>query len=1049
MKYKDEKELQDEYQKFITNSESNGGLGYEKGCQKDVSDFLFHVPSLMNFIKRKNPSKVKEVLEKEYSHIISFEEKEKQFFIDYQKEFSNFIYNKMAHVGIITKLKNYKFKFKNKYEFIFFDSEPENNLWVSITELTCLKDRVDLAFCVNGIFFSLMEVKYTYKGQDAQDAVSQISRNFINSIDNSDSFNLYRKSMFLVGCDDKAVYVSKALSDDKYSARFIKEKCLKPDFREDIEDTFEEYSNYRKDGVNPLKTLEKLYSKENVTARINFIDFIDDKDYEDVFKNESTVGLNFSIGPLITPRRKQEDAIFNLINDLKDRISNEKEKDYVLKKEIKIIDNTNFSSEDERQKLKNSRLRFSNNVNADNYLLQYSAGFGKTYIMCWLLSLINNIKSKESPLYDKHNENQLYDKIIIITDRKDLSDQFQKNYEKVNNRENIKKIQDETSGSEDKVRKYLLGEERVFVATVQSFNQNIVNVINKMSYDEKQKIKRMRIAFIIDEVHRTQSGELNERMLDIYNDGGLLFGGGKNLVIGLTATPKKETLDKYGSITSSSYDKKVLFKAFDSYPLKNAIEDGFVLNPLQRLFSLQTPTKIQNTDFNGSDKNRLIYENNQRIKQVATKIADIAKKETFRKINGKGQAMLVTYSINAAKKFRDCFVQENLLDEDQVFILYTESQKEKRTLKSLNPSVKFIKSEDSKSIVNSFLAKPRSIIIVVDMLQTGFDNPNLHTLFLDKVVKDISAVQLACRINRVANGKEDCLIIDSSINNENLKTLPDAFAKYESINYSELLSENELLEYLKKNKKNIINDLVYKDLKRVSASRPENIDDYINKNKSSCEKFLKKATKYQGCYQKIVNVFADYKRYEVEGLGKLIKILLTQFYKERPKKQDLKLLVDKTYLVKNINENYNADNGILSGSNLKGSEKNEGEPKEPDSLLSIDIHNANNNRIKEENESRVKFKEDLFKEILSEKIPRGNNKTSVVAKCQFWLDSDHRLKRIERFLKVIKKKENAIIEKENQDYIKGCLQDELAKRMLFEDYRSYVKKILRKKNIKR
>ncbi len=124
-----------------------------------------------------------------------------------------------------------------------------------------------------------------------------------------------------------------------------------------------------------------------------------------------------------------------------------------------------------------------------------------------------------------------------------------------------------------------------------------------------------------------------------------------------------------------------------------------------------------------------------------------------------------------------------------------------RTTKKDNPAHVICGYSSEKEVISTFKAEKNALIIVVDKLQTGFDEPKLHSLFLDKEIKDINAVQTVCRFNRTCKHKDDCLVVDYSINNINMSHIKNAFDKYAGIVVSELDSysiKNQVEQLYKK-----------------------------------------------------------------------------------------------------------------------------------------------------------------------------------------------------------------------------------------------------------
>ena len=176
-----------------------------------------------------------------------------------------------------------------------------------------------------------------------------------------------------------------------------------------------------------------------------------------------------------------------------------------------------------------------------------------------------------------------------------------------------------------------------------------------------------------------------------------------------------------------------------------------------------------------------IYENPDRMKAIAEFVVNRLLSLVYGKIRGTGKAMLAVSSIPIAIQY--CKIIRRLMAEKTasgtfakyadapVAIVYSDNQKYEKC-SSMNGGVA------ENKVIDNFKTAKNGLIIVVDKLQTGFDEPKLHTLFLDKEIRDINAIQTISRVNRKAKYKEECHIIDFSFGNVNEKNIRDAFAKF-------------------------------------------------------------------------------------------------------------------------------------------------------------------------------------------------------------------------------------------------------------------------------
>ena len=316
----------------------------------------------------------------------------------------------------------------------------------------------------------------------------------------------------------------------------------------------------------------------------------------------------------------------------------------------------------------------------------------------------------------------------------------------------------------------------------------------------------MRVAFLIDEVHRSNTDDVHQEMYsafdelqDIFDeDGGFITKGStkKNLIVGFTATPSDRVLARFGEFHRSANFINQLWKPFDSYTMKEAIADGYILDPTKHIIPvpakmyfelpngvMQAITAAMNSgqDERVSFAKKQIYENPDRMKAIAEFVVNRLLSLVYGKIRGTGKAMLAVSSIPIAIQY--CKIIRRLMAEKTasgtfakyadapVAIVYSDNQKYEKC-SSMNGGV----AEDK--VIDNFKTAKNGLIIVVDKLQTGFDEPKLHTLFLDKEIRDINAIQTISRVNRKTKYKEECHIIDFSFGNVNEKNIRDAFAKF-------------------------------------------------------------------------------------------------------------------------------------------------------------------------------------------------------------------------------------------------------------------------------
>jgi type I restriction enzyme R subunit len=371
----------------------------------------------------------------------------------------------------------------------------------------------------------------------------------------------------------------------------------------------------------------------------------------------------------------------------------------------------------------------------------------------------------------------------------------------------------------------LKSDTRLVIVNLQKFGA----VRDILDSDTLEKLAKLRIVFLIDEIHRSNSGDQHEEMVNIFDELKTPFDTQrqynqnrtkKNLIIGFTATPDDHTLARFGEFSGYAENEK-LWVPFDSYTMQEAIDDEFIRNPIENLVPVASKmlfdlpnNKLEGfkePDYKDIDKKQ-IYENRDRINAIAKYIADLLVKDVYRQIRGTGKAMLAVYSIKAAIAYKQAITQHfNELTKQPKYIKYAEapiyvvysSNQDEQSATSLNYDKNTDRLTEEK-VLENFALKKNGLIIVVAKLQTGFDEKRLHTLFLDKEIKGIGAIQAISRVNRITKYKNDCKIVDFSYNNVNIQNIKDAFEHFSNV----VVSDFDPLSYKR------ILDILFSELKK-------------------------------------------------------------------------------------------------------------------------------------------------------------------------------------------------------------------------------------------
>ncbi|MEM6814266.1 MAG: DEAD/DEAH box helicase family protein [Bacteroidota bacterium] len=776
--------------------------------------------------------------------------------------------------------------------------------------------RPDLTFFVNGMYLGYSEIKSTYNNQNAKkEGRNKVAKDYYNAVlkyldiaGDNDTNQSIRRAFLKVF--EKAIHITATDVTDTYIVRTINEHF---DYIKDtVEERFYDFDKFKtrlfdksfqevpydKTIVSYPRqqrfedTMRALYSKKMIEREILYYNFLE----REYIKDKGKKTYYHNDGRLIAPRPKQKFGTDKIIAKVDELIVHESEPDYLRNKLRTELEGKGFGKE-RIEELIGQRQKYLNNKNVYSLLLQYAAGFGKSNIIGWTALQLKDLRK---------NGKFIYDKIMLVVDRVQLRDQLDTKMlnMNINNKMFIE------ADTQKAFIEALESKVRIVVVNLQKFN-SIREALDKNNPQVSKKLAKMRIAFLIDEIHRSHSNIQHEEMNNLFaeiqnsfdqNKAYLQNQTKKNLIVGFTATPSKYTLARFGEFDKYAESEKI-WTPFDSYTMREAIDDGFILNPLpgrvavsaKMYFDLpdnelegfedelalykELPDNLETgIDENGKKykiRKKQIYENEKRIEAISRFIVKTLVSVTYHTIKGKdnkgwGKAMLAVTSIKAAKKYKvfiDKFFGEIVREskyerfkDAPIYLVYSDSQ-EHENVSTFNNGL------SEKKVLENFATKKNGIIIVVDKLQTGFDEPRLHTLFLDKEIKGINAIQTISRVNRKTKNKNDCKIIDFSYKNVNMRNIEEAYSQFSNVvdtDFAPLEDEKRLKERYKELK----DSTLYKQMFSVFSDYREskNIDlffqvqdyfiEYI-KDQLEQAKYLKnKVSKYFQTLNVIENIIA-------------------------------------------------------------------------------------------------------------------------------------------------------------------------------------------------
>ena len=427
-----------------------------------------------------------------------------------------------------------------------------------------------------------------------------------------------------------------------------------------------------------------------------------------------------------------------------------------------------------------------------NYLIQHSAGSGKSNSIAWLAHRL-------SGLHDSNNE-KIFQSVIIVTDRRVLDSQLQNTVYQFDHVEGVVVKVDKNA---HQLQQAIEDGAGIIITTLQKF---------PVIYKEVNSGNK-RFAVIVDEAHSSQTGDAarklkraladTEEILREYaelegreeekrkDDEDRLLdelaaqGMHENLsFFAFTATPKGKTLNMFGW-----KDSKGSWHPFHIYSMRQAIEEGFILDVLKNYMTYKMYYKIVKNipddpeldtvaGVRAIQKYETLHPHN--ISQKTTIMLEHFRNVTMHKIGGKAKAMVVTpsrlHAVRYVQEFKRQIEEKGYSDLDVLVAFSGEIEDDGVTY----TEEKINKTKDGetireKALPEAFHSDDYGMLIVAEKYQTGFDEPLLHTMFVDKKLSGVKAVQTLSRLNRTARGKQDTFVLDFVNSAEDIKA---AFEPY-------------------------------------------------------------------------------------------------------------------------------------------------------------------------------------------------------------------------------------------------------------------------------
>jgi type I restriction enzyme R subunit len=553
-------------------------------------------------------------------------------------------------------------------------------------------ERIDLVLFLNGLAVFAVELKCNTSGQTVDDAIRQ----YKEERDSSTRLFKTRVGVFAAfAMDLNEVYFTTELKgNDTFFNPF------------NIGDGFGKGNPHNPDGINVSYMWNKIWTKDNILFLIERFIYIKKKER----KNPDT-GKIKKTKELIFPRFHQLRAVERVMNDV-------------------IINHTSC-----------------------NYLIEHSAGSGKTETISWLAHILATV-------HDDVNQN-VFDSVLVITDRIVVDRQLQEAILGIEHKSGQVKVMDDKCDSED-LAGALGGNTKIIVTTIHKFyyilNNNLLG-----------NLKNKKFAVLIDEAHSSTEGVYMQSVTSVLtneeSDGDDKTEEDKMLeeiqksgkqsnvsMIAFTATPKPDTIQLFGTLNAEG--KK---ESFDLYSMKQAIEEGYILNVLDNYVTWKTYCHI-NKAIQDDPELESITAKRKMARFIDLHDTNIAQKveiiiEHFRAnvagcLGGKAKAMVITSSRPAAVKYRQEFekyIKAKGYTGIKALVAFSGKVKlndQEYTEEGMNE----IKEEELRF---EFDRSCYQVLIVADKYQTGFDQPKLVAMYVDKKLKGVAAVQTLSRLNRI------------------------------------------------------------------------------------------------------------------------------------------------------------------------------------------------------------------------------------------------------------------------------------------------------------
>ena len=602
----------------------------------------------------------------------------------------------------------------------------QKNIFSVMEEVYHKKDeRIDLVVFLNGIAIFAVELKCNTSGQDCDDAIRQYKE------ERDGETRLFKTRAGVLAAfamDLNEVYFTTDLKGvDTFFNPFNQG------------DEHSAGNPHNETGINVSYMWENIWTKDKILFLIERFIYIKKKERKD-----ADTGKIIRSKELIFPRFHQLRAVERVMNDV-------------------VLNHTDC-----------------------NYLIEHSAGSGKTETISWLAHILTTV-------HDTENRN-VFDTVLVITDRIVVDRQLQEAILGIEHKSGQVRVMDDRCDSSD-LSTALTGKTKIIVTTIHKF-------YHILETDLLHELWSKRFAVLIDEAHSSTDGEYmrsvthilshdeddedskteEDKMLEEIRKSGKQ----KNVsMIAFTATPKWDTFQLFGTLKADGTKG-----SFDLYSMRQAIEEGYILNVLDNYVTWETYCHI-NKAIEDDPELHSIAAKRKMARFIDLHTTNIAQKveiiiEHFRAnvaglLDGNAKAMVITSSREAAVKYRlafDAYVKQKGYTGIRALVAFSGKvplNGQEYTESKMNPgdNGKGIPPEELRY---EFDRSCYQVLLVADKYQTGFDQPKLVAMYIDKRLRKTKAVQTLSRLNRVCHPYEKTtFILDFKNDYEDIRA---AFSPY-------------------------------------------------------------------------------------------------------------------------------------------------------------------------------------------------------------------------------------------------------------------------------